>query len=98
METFRAETKKRLGEMRKAAKEGDNALIKREAHTIKSSAASLGFLRLSGLAKSLEAEALGLKWPGLDARLTRLAAGFAEIQDIIKSKLSQPITAESMNA
>ena len=84
--------------MRKAAKDGDNALIKREAHTIKSSAASLGFLRLSGLAQSLEAEALGLKWPDLDARLGRLTAGFTEIQDIIKSKLSQPVTAELTNA
>lgn len=98
METFLAESKKRFGEMRKAAKDGDNALIKREAHTIKSSAASLGFLRLSGLARSLEAEALGLKWPDLDARLGRLAAGFTEIQDIIKSKLSQPVTAELTNA
>lgn len=36
METFLAESKKRFGEMRKAAKDDDNALIKREAHTIKS--------------------------------------------------------------
>jgi hypothetical protein len=50
------------------------------------------------LAQSLEAEALGLKWPDLDARLGRLAAGFTKIQDIIKSKLSQPVTAELTNA
>jgi HPt (histidine-containing phosphotransfer) domain-containing protein len=98
LETFQAETVIRIGSMRKAAADGDTALIKREAHTIKSSAASLGFLRLSGLARCLESEALGLTWPELGLRLNRIAAGFAEIQDIIESKLSQLTTAELTNA
>ena len=87
VETFATETEQRIDAMREAAGNNDNASVKRDAHSIKSSAASLGFLRLSGLAKLLEADALGLKWPELDARIDQIAGAVAEIQGIIKSKL-----------
>jgi signal transduction histidine kinase/CheY-like chemotaxis protein/HPt (histidine-containing phosphotransfer) domain-containing protein len=99
VETFLRETGQRIESMRKSAKGGDNASIQRDAHAIKSAAASLGFLSLSGVSKSLEAEALGLKWPDLDAQLDHVAREFAAIQDIAKNKLlSQPVTAQSTAA
>ena len=51
---FLEETAKSLAELTKARDQGEWRLVSRTAHSLKSSAATLGFLRLSGACKALE--------------------------------------------
>lgn len=51
---FLDETAKSLAELSGARDQGDWRLVSRTAHSVKSSAATLGFLRLSGACKVLE--------------------------------------------
>ena len=90
LELFLADTEQRFVIMRQAAKTGDCDGVKREAHSLKSSAANLGFLRLSATAKTLERDAPGLNWPALVARLDATAREFAEAQTIATNKLLTP--------
>lgn len=58
LETFLADTSRKMRDMTSAAQ--DRSAIKREAHSIKSSAATFGFAELSALARELEARAEGV--------------------------------------
>ena len=89
VETFLSDTAGRIEAMRQASKSDDNSLIKREAHAIKSSAASLGFLQFSQCARRLEADALGAKWQDLDVLVSAVANAFSDIQDHAKHALAQ---------
>lgn len=77
---FMADSDVRLAAMRQAAVALDRSLIKREAHAMTGSAASLGFLALSHQAKVLGAEALGLSAEDLQMSLTRLTNAFDDIR------------------
>jgi two-component system, sensor histidine kinase len=87
---FLGDTEQRFTLMREAAKSGECATVKREAHSLKSSAANFGFLRLSQTAKALERDAPGLAGPALDERLDVVAGEFAEIRDLAKTTLLAP--------
>jgi hypothetical protein len=52
LETFLSDTSRRLEVI--ACSRTDCSVVKRQAHSIKSSAATLGFLELSGIARELE--------------------------------------------
>jgi histidine phosphotransfer protein HptB len=52
LETFLSDTSRRLAVI--ASSRTDRSAVKREAHSIKSAAATLGFLELSGIARELE--------------------------------------------
>jgi len=80
LEIFLSDTARRFAVMRDAAKAGDNAAVRREVHSLKSSAANFGFLRLSALAQALERDALGLNWPVMLARLDEVAREFAAVE------------------
>jgi signal transduction histidine kinase/CheY-like chemotaxis protein/HPt (histidine-containing phosphotransfer) domain-containing protein len=54
LETFIEDTKQRIEIMLRVAKENDKAGVEREAHAIKGSAGTLGFMRLSEQARMLE--------------------------------------------
>jgi two-component system, sensor histidine kinase len=100
VELFLSDTDRRLAVMRGAAKSGDNACVKREIHSLKSSVANLGFLRLSALALALERDALGLNWPALLARLNAIEREFADVKALATARLigrtntDQPIRPE----
>jgi HPt (histidine-containing phosphotransfer) domain-containing protein len=51
---FLEETAKAMAEITRARDQGDWRLVSRTAHSIKSSAATLGFMRLSAACKALE--------------------------------------------
>jgi len=55
--TFLKDTRQRIEVLEAASRRADNKVIAQEAHALKSSAASLGFMRLSQLARHLEAAA-----------------------------------------
>ncbi|WP_198164618.1 hybrid sensor histidine kinase/response regulator [Rhodoplanes sp. Z2-YC6860] len=87
MQTFLVDTEQRIVSMRASAEQGDGAAVQRDAHATKSTAASLGFLRLSDIARELEQDALGLKGQALGARLDQLDQSFAEIRPIAVAKI-----------
>ena len=54
IDVYLADTPKRMAQMRVAADGGDPDTLIREAHTLKSSSAIVGAMRLSALAKQME--------------------------------------------
>jgi signal transduction histidine kinase/DNA-binding response OmpR family regulator len=80
LELFLSDTERRFLVMREAAKDDDSERVKRETHSLKSSAANFGFLRLSAMAHALEQDAFGLNWPELLARLEAVAREFAAVK------------------
>lgn len=69
-----------LGDLRRGLESKDIELVKRAAHTLKSSSANLGALRLSDLCRRIEAAArsgtLGADLPGAD----EIDAEFAQVR------------------
>ena len=87
LELFLSDTERRFLVMREAAKDDDSECVKREIHSLKSSAANFGFLRLSAMARALEQDAFGLNWPDLLARLEATAREFAAIKVLAATQL-----------
>jgi len=73
VETYIAEGAENLESMIAAAKVGDPAAIVRPAHTLKSSSASLGAMRLSAICRAIEESAREARTDGLaeDVELAR---------------------------
>jgi two-component system, sensor histidine kinase len=82
LKQFLFDANRRLAAMQRAASKGDSVCVVLEAHTAKSSAANLGFLRFSDLAERLEYDASKLTATELNARITELAGQFAEIEKV----------------
>jgi CheY-like chemotaxis protein/HPt (histidine-containing phosphotransfer) domain-containing protein len=87
LELFLSDTERRFLVMREAAKDDDSERVKREIHSLKSSAANFGFLRLSTMAQALEQDAFGLNWPELLARLEAVAREFAAVKTFAAAHL-----------
>jgi signal transduction histidine kinase/CheY-like chemotaxis protein/HPt (histidine-containing phosphotransfer) domain-containing protein len=87
LESFLTDTPERMAAMSRAAKDANNAIVRREAHAIKSSAASFGFARFAALALALERDAMGLNWPALQAAVGDLKRAFDDIEIIARTKL-----------
>jgi two-component system, sensor histidine kinase len=87
LELFLSDTERRFLVMREAAKDDDSERVKREIHSLKSSAANFGFLRLSAMAQALEQDAFGLNWPELLARLEAVAREFAAVKTFAAAHL-----------
>ncbi len=80
LEQFLADSTERLAAMRHAAGDGDAACVKLEAHTAKSSAGNLGFLRLSAVAETLEHDAPDLDGPALAAGVEEFGRQVAAVE------------------
>jgi two-component system, sensor histidine kinase len=89
LEQFLADSAARLAAMRLAAPAGDSACVQLEAHTAKSSAANLGFLRFAEAAECLEHDASGLSGLDLAARIEDFGRQFAEVQIIAGTLLTE---------
>lgn len=76
LNVFLADAKKKL--VRIEAEDQARAVIKREAHSMKSSAATFGFLVLSQTARQLEAEAEAMPQAELQASIRELRQAFEE--------------------
>jgi HPt (histidine-containing phosphotransfer) domain-containing protein len=77
---FLTSNARRLDDMAKCANVGQRDEVEREAHSMKSAAAILGYVRLSEQARALEMEAAGLDHDELVRRIGLLAAAFAEVE------------------
>ena len=87
LQAFVNEMPVRLAAMRRGAKAGRGDAVRIEAHTVKSAAASIGFLRLSELARALERDAIGLSPPALQAQIDDIAAAFGAIEVLAHAEL-----------
>lgn len=88
LEQFLADLTERIAAMRRAAGDGDNACVKLEAHTAKSSSGNLGFLWLSDAAETLEHDASHLAGPDLVARVEEFGRQVAEVKITAATLLS----------
>jgi histidine phosphotransfer protein HptB len=68
----------------------DRSAIKRAAHSIKSSAATFGFARLSALARDLEAGIGGMSAPQLDECVGALGDASEQTAEFARANLLQP--------
>jgi len=79
LRTFLDDAGQRLAAVHEAASQGDNETIAREAHALKSSAATLGFMRLAQLARQLEANAGAAVDPVAPAQVMALADAYRRV-------------------
>jgi CheY-like chemotaxis protein len=84
--TFFEDTAQRMDVMRAAIRAGDRASLENEAHAMKSSAATFGFMRLSALAKALEAQSKMAMPADAPAQMDQIAAAFADVRGLTLSE------------
>jgi CheY-like chemotaxis protein/HPt (histidine-containing phosphotransfer) domain-containing protein len=95
LNTFVQDTKKRIEAMRKEVEVGAKANVAIDAHATKSSAAMLGFQKLSTLARTLEAEVAELDRQQLENRINQLSDAYAEVCQLVLSREGKPSLADS---
>jgi len=66
--------------MREAIAAGDNGVLQRAAHTLKSSSATVGALRLAGLCKDMEARARAGNLAQAEHALNRIEIEYARVR------------------
>lgn len=84
LQTFLADTARKMTVL--TADQVTPALVRREAHSIKSSAATFGFERLSKLARELEAGAEGMQAAALAASVETLCRAFDETSRLAENR------------
>jgi HPt (histidine-containing phosphotransfer) domain-containing protein len=83
---FLADTKGKLDRL--GANPLDRDVTRREAHSIKSSAATFGFEEMSSIARELEAVANDIEHAGLSRKVGDLNSSFARVRDLSRKILS----------
>ena len=87
LRTFLADTRQRIDVLEAASRRADNKMIVQEAHALKSSAASLGFMRLSQLARHLEAAAKEAVEPIAPAQVAALSEAHKVVSDFAQDRI-----------
>lgn len=85
LEAFLADGARKMGIMASAIQ--DRSTIKREAHSIKSSAATFGFAELSALARELEAGVEGMAAPQLHEFVEAIRRTFERTVEFARANL-----------
>ena len=85
LKVFLADTARKMSMI--AARDVSPSVVKREAHSIKSSAGTFGFERLSRLALELEASAESMEAACLSASIAAFRRAFGETSDLAESRL-----------
>jgi len=85
LKTFLADTSRKIVGM--AAAQADRSTIKREAHSIKSSAATFGFAELSALARVLEAGSEAMSAADLQGFIATLGQAFEKVSQLAQAQL-----------
>ncbi len=80
VETYRTDCPGLLAQLRTAVAGGDAAAARRAAHSLKSTSASLGALGLAAQCREIEGAATAGDLSGLDERVERAAATYAEVE------------------
>jgi histidine phosphotransfer protein HptB len=85
LQAFLADTPRKIGVMASAME--DRLTIKRQAHSIKSSAATFGFSELSALARDLESGVEGMRAPRLHECVETLRQAFERTAEFSRANL-----------
>jgi len=88
IQLFLEETAKRLARMGRAMDPGERELLSREAHSLKSAAATFGCRHLAELARDLEDVAPTIALAPLAARLSALGDAYHEVREALLGKSS----------
>jgi CheY-like chemotaxis protein/HPt (histidine-containing phosphotransfer) domain-containing protein len=95
LDTFVMDTKRRIDAMRRGLEIGAKSSLGIDAHATKSSAAMLGFQKLSMLARALEAEADDLNRGELEDRINHLSDAYTEVCELVLSRRGSASLADS---
>ncbi len=98
LRTFLQDAEQRLGVVEEAERRGDNGTIAGEAHALKSSAATLGFLRLSQLARHLEADVKATHDPIAWAKIRALSDAYRSVSRFAQDRILSNETAMAISA
>jgi HPt (histidine-containing phosphotransfer) domain-containing protein len=88
-EIFFSDTPARISEMRSSLASGDNVVLQRAAHTLKSSSASLGAMKLSELSKELEMKVNSGSVEGAEAQIKKIDDEFLRVKSALTSFMKQ---------
>jgi two-component system, sensor histidine kinase and response regulator len=90
VELYLQDTPNRLIELRRALDSGDTPTVTREAHTLKSSSANLGAMKMSGFAKELEIAGRAGEMRQMAEQVTRTEAEFELVKAALTALRSAP--------
>ena len=78
-----------LEALRQALSRGDGVELKLQAHSLKSSSANVGALRLAELCKELEATGEGKSMDGVDQRISRVEEEYRSVRNELTAELER---------
>lgn len=90
VESYLADSPGLLAEMLGAAVAGDAASLRRAAHTLKSTSASLGAPGLAGACREIETRAAAGELDGLTGRIDLAATEFAAVALALRARIGAP--------
>jgi HPt (histidine-containing phosphotransfer) domain-containing protein len=88
VETYLADSPSLFAELRAAVAADDAASARRAAHTLKSTSASFGAQRLSGMCREIEAAAAAGNLVGLDESVELAATEYARVEVELRRRAS----------
>lgn len=93
---YLGETPKEIAAIAAGLARADAQAVRRAAHTIKSSSASIGGLAFASLARDIEAQALAGGLAGVQSRMAEIEAGFRALAgklEALRAEIAPPATA-----
>jgi two-component system sensor histidine kinase/response regulator len=90
VDVYLKDTPNRVVQLRRALDGGDNETFVREAHTLKSSSASVGAMGLSALAKEMESAGRSGKMDTVASEVTRFEEEFALVKAALEALRGAP--------
>jgi HPt (histidine-containing phosphotransfer) domain-containing protein len=83
---FMVDAAQRVEVLRAGLREGQPATVRREAHALKSSAATFGFRLLSELARHLERHAETAPAAEIDRQIEAVAAAYGDVERLVRDR------------
>jgi two-component system, sensor histidine kinase and response regulator len=91
IDVYLEDTPNRIAQMRGAVGGGETDTLIREAHTLKSSSANVGAMRLSALAKQMEFDWRSGDFAGMAGDVRRFEDEFIQVKAALEALKSSPV-------
>lgn len=89
IQTYLGDGERQLGEIQAAVASGDADALVRPAHTLKSSSATVGAMRLADIARSLELAARDGRTDDTDASAAAIPAAWSDAADALRGWIDE---------